>query len=261
MDDPGDAAMPVLLTSAYRDALEYAIQLHAGQTRKGTEIPYISHVLAVSATVLEFGGTEEEAIAALLHDAVEDAGGQTTRKQIAERFGEPIAQIVDGCSDDSPELGQKKKPWRIRKNTHIAHLKKASPSVLLVTAADKLHNARALATDFRYLGDALWDRFTASRDDILWYYGAIVDALDALDAGDARLHKRQPDGTGTITDLDRLIDELEVAVEDLIVDVGLMTMEAAFEDTLQDDALDFFGPVDMHDQLGRVRSGDQPPTP
>jgi len=257
LDHSGDAAMPVQLTSAYQDALDFAIQLHAGQTRKGTEIPYISHVLAVSATVLEFGGTEEEAIAALLHDAVEDAGGQTTRKEIAGRFSESIALIVDGCSDDSPEAGGKKKPWRIRKNAHIDHLKKASPSVLLVTAADKLHNARALATDFRYLGDALWDRFNASREDILWYYGAIVDALDA---GDARLHKRHPDSTGTITDLDRLIDELEVAVEDLIVDVGLMTMQAAFEDSLQEDALDYFGPLDMHEQLGRVRGGDQSPS-
>jgi (p)ppGpp synthase/HD superfamily hydrolase len=248
--------MPVQLTATYRDALEYAIELHAGQTRKGTDIPYISHVLAVSATVLEFGGTEEEAIAALLHDAVEDAGGQATRAQIAERFGEAVAQIVDGCSDDSPEIGGQKKPWRIRKNAHIAHLKKASSSVSLVTAADKLHNARALASDFRYLGDALWDRFNASREDILWYYGAVVDVLDA---GDVRLHDRMPDGTTTLTDLDRLIDELEVAVEDLIVDVGLMTMQSAFEDALQENALDFFGPIDMQEQLEQSRGSNQPP--
>ena len=102
--------MPVQLTSAYQDALGFAIQLHAGQTRKGTDIPYISHLLAVSATVLEFGGTEAEAIAALLHDAVEDSGGLATRTEIAKRFGESVARTVDGCSDDSPEAGGKKKP-------------------------------------------------------------------------------------------------------------------------------------------------------
>ena len=246
--------MPVQLTSAYQDALGFAIQLHAGQTRKDTEIPYFSHVLAVSATVLEFGGTEEEAIAALLHDAVEDAGGQTTRKEIAGRFSESIALIVDGCSDNSPEAGGKKKPWRIRKNAHIAHLKKAPPSVLLVTAADKLHNVRAIVTDFRYLGDALWDRFNASRDYILWYYGAVVDALDA---GDAPLHDRDLNGEAT-TNLDRLVDELEIAVEDLTVDAGLMTMHSAFEDALDEDTLDFFGPLDMHEQLGRSRGGNEP---
>jgi hypothetical protein len=247
--------MAVQLTAAYQDALGYAIRLHAGQTRKGTDIPYISHLLAVSATVLEFGGTEDEAIAALLHDAIEDAGGHAARAQIAERFGERVAQIVDGCSDDSPEAGGKKKPWRVRKNAHVNHLKKASSSVLLVTAADKLHNVRAIATDFRYLGDALWDRFNATPDDILWYYGAVIDALDS---GDGRLHDRMPDGAMTITDLDRLIDELEVAVEDLTIDVGVLELESAFQDALQDDVLDFFGPLDMREQLGRSRGGQEP---
>ena len=246
--------MPVQLTSAYQDALGFAIQLHAGQTRKGTDIPYISHLLAVSATVLEFGGTEAEAIAALLHDAVEDSGGLATRTEIAKRFGESVARTVDGCSDDSPEAGGKKKPWRIRKNAHIAHLKKAPPSVLMVTAADKLHNIRAIATDYRYLGDALWDRFNASRDDTLWYYGAVVDALDA---GDARLNDRDPNGEAK-TKLERLVDELEIAVEDLIVDVGLMSMQSVFEDVLEEGPLDFFGPLDMHEQLGRSRGGNEP---
>ena len=139
--------MPVQLTAAYRDALDFAIRLHGGQTRKGTDIPFISHVLAVSATVLEFGGTQEEAIAALLHDAVEDAGGHATRQQIAEQFGESVADIVDGCSDDSPAPGEPKRPWIERKTQHLEHVSRASRSVALVTAADKLHNARALVAD------------------------------------------------------------------------------------------------------------------
>src|SRR6478609_795841 len=204
--------MPVQLTSAYQDALGFAIQLHAGQTRKGTDIPYISHLLAVSATVLEFGGTEEEAIAALLHDAVEDAGGSGTRAEIADKFGEPVAQVVEECSDDSPEPGAQKRPWRVRKEAHIKHIEKASAPVLLVTAADKLHNARAIAADHRELGNSLWARFNAPPEDILWYYRAMVSALKTAFANIPSAVKVEHAG---MRGLRHLINELEVTVRHL----------------------------------------------
>jgi len=244
--------MPAQLTAAYQDALEFAIQLHAGQSRKGTDIPYISHVLAVSATVLEFGGTEEEAIAALLHDAVEDAGGQATRTQIAERFGEAVAAIVDGCTDDSPALGEKGKPWRIRKVAHIHYLREAPAPVLLVTAADKLHDVRALASDIRFLGDSLWDRFTATRDDILWYYDAVVDALEA---GYERILGRDADSAQLGSGLGRLIFELNAFVQNFNFNIRFVEIASESEGSW-DDVLDFFGPFDLHEQLERSRDNN-----
>jgi GTP pyrophosphokinase len=236
--------VPIQLTSAYQDALALAIELHGNQTRKGTDTPYLAHLLAVSATVLEYGGTEDEAIAALLHDAVEDAGGAETRKRIANQFGDNVASIVDGCSDDSQPLGHKKRPWRIRKNHHIEQLRKASPPVLLVTAADKLHNARSLMADYRQLGDAVWDRFNAEPEDILWYYRTVMEALDK---GDVRAHKADGDDPPTVvTDLDRLLDELEVAVEDLHLDVQLAATQALYQDLLEGGNLDgLLGPLEM----------------
>jgi (p)ppGpp synthase/HD superfamily hydrolase len=235
--------MPVQLTSAYQDALALAIQLHGNQARKGTGVPYLSHLLAVSATVLEYGGSEEEAIAALLHDSVEDAGGDATRKRIAEQFGEKVARIVDACSDDSPPAGHKKRPWRIRKNHHIEQLKKASPEALRITAADKLHNARSLMADYRQIGDAVWERFNAEPEDILWYYRAVTEALDR---GDVRVHKADGDDPPTVvSDLDRLLDELEVAVEDLHLDVQLAATQALYQEMLANDAfIDLLGPID-----------------
>jgi (p)ppGpp synthase/HD superfamily hydrolase len=236
-------AMPVQLTSAYQDALALAIELHGSQTRKGTDIPYLSHLLAVSATVLEYGGTEEEAIAALLHDAIEDAGGAEVKKRIADQFGTNVADIVAACSDDSPPAGHKKRPWRIRKNHHIEQLRKASPSILLITAADKLHNARSLMADYRQLGDAVWDRFNAKPEDILWYYRSVVEALDK---GDVRAHRADGDDPPvSVTDLDRLLDELEVAVEDLHLDVQLAATQALYQELFEEGALDgLLGPIE-----------------
>ena len=236
--------MPVQLSSVYQDALALAIELHGNQTRKGSDIPYISHLLAVSATVLEYGGTEEEAIAALLHDAVEDAGGAEVKKRIAEQFGDNVARIVEACSDDSQPLGHTKRPWRIRKNHHIEQLRKAPSSVLLITAADKLHNARSLMSDYRQLGDAVWDRFNAEPEDILWYYRTVMEALDK---GDVRAHKADGDDPPTVvTDLDRLLDELEVAVEDLHLDVQLAATQALYQDLLEGGNLDgLLGPLEM----------------
>src|SRR5579863_10171673 len=139
----------MLLTPRFEEALVCATQLHAEQTRKGTTIPYIAHLLAVTSIVLENGGNEDEAIAALLHDAIEDQGGAATREEIRRRFGNIVVTIGDGCTDAEV---LPKPPWRARKEAYIAHLRHASSSVLLVSAADKLHNARTVLADYRVLG-------------------------------------------------------------------------------------------------------------
>ena len=154
------------LSPCFDAALVYASQLHRNQSRKGGAIPYVSHLLAVTAIVLEYGGTEDEAIAALLHDAVEDQGGSATRDAICNQFGEEVAAIVDGCTDADT---MPKPPWKERKEDYISHIRDASPSVRLVSAADKLHNARAILADYQQLGEPLWDRFNGKRDDTFWY--------------------------------------------------------------------------------------------
>jgi len=163
-----------MLTRRFTDALQFASELHATQKRKGSGTPYIAHLLGVCSIVLEQGADEDEAIAALLHDAIEDQGGDRARRQIAERFGERVADIVDGCSDSDT---QPKPPWRQRKEAYLAHLPHASPSVLLIAAADKLYNARTILDDFRRIGDALWSRFKGGRDGTLWYYRSLVPVL------------------------------------------------------------------------------------
>lgn len=165
------------LTDRFKDALEFAVDLHADQRRKGSGIPYVAHLLGVASLVLEYGGDEDEAIAALLHDAVEDQGGQPTRQMIAKKYGENVAQIVDGCTDSDTIP---KPPWRERKEAYIAHIASASPSVLLVSACDKLYNVRTIMADYRILGDDLWERFKGGkRDGTLWYYQALVRAFKA----------------------------------------------------------------------------------
>jgi (p)ppGpp synthase/HD superfamily hydrolase len=164
------------LSPRFDEALVYAHQLHAGQTRKGTVIPYIGHLLAVTAIVIENGGTEDEVVAALLHDAVEDAGGAATREEIRQRFGENVAVIVDGLTDTDQTP---KPPWRKRKEDYIAHLSHAAPSVLLVSLADKIHNAQSILRDVRNEGESVWKRFTGGRDGSLWYYRSLVEAFRA----------------------------------------------------------------------------------
>lgn len=185
---------PQLLTERYADALQLAWRLHARQVRKGTTIPYVSHLIAVSGIALEHGANEDEAIAALLHDAVEDAGGLPTLDMIRARFGGTVADIVDGCTDAYVEP---KPPWRARKEAYLAHLASGSPSVRLVSASDKLHNARTILADLRVHGPALWVRFTAGRDGSLWYYRALVQAFEA--------HGRTP----LVGELDRTVQEIE----------------------------------------------------
>jgi len=171
----------MILTPRYEQALVFAAAAHRHQRRKGTDIPYISHPLAVSALVLEHGGSEDEAIAALLHDVVEDCG--VTLGEISARFGTRVADIVEGCSDSLSPDPTTKAPWKQRKEAYLAHLEHASPSELLVSAADKLHNARCVLADFLEVGNALWNRFrTGSKDDILWYYEEIAKVLTFLGA-------------------------------------------------------------------------------
>ena len=182
------------LSSRFEEALLFATQLHARQRRKGTDIPYIAHLLGVTSIVLENGGNEDEAIAALLHDAIEDQGGAPTREEIRHRFGEMVVAIVDGCTDAEV---MPKPPWRRRKEAYIAHIREASPAVRLVSVADKLHNARTILADYRVSGDALWQRFTGGKDGTLWYYRSIVNAL------------RKAGTTPLVEELDRVVLEIE----------------------------------------------------
>jgi len=162
----------VILTKRFLDAVEYAFYLHAGQKRKGTKTPFLSHLMGVSSLVLEHGGTEDEAIAALLHDAIEDQGGKDTLEAIHTLFGSKVATIVNGCTDafDIP-----KPPWKQRRKKYLKHLRKTrNKSVRLVAASDKLHNARAILADYRQQKEKLWKRFNAGKDEQLWYYGELV---------------------------------------------------------------------------------------
>ncbi|HLI09668.1 MAG TPA: HD domain-containing protein [Ktedonobacteraceae bacterium] len=164
------------LSPRFEEALVFAAQLHGQQVRKGTAVPYISHLLAVASLVLEYGGNEDEAIAALLHDAIEDQGGAATREEIRRRFGNSVVAIVDGCTDAEVIP---KPPWRERKENYIARVRHEPASVRLVSAADKLHNARSILADYRVLGDELWRRFAGGKQGTLWYYHSLVDAYRA----------------------------------------------------------------------------------
>ncbi|MCC6622836.1 MAG: HD domain-containing protein [Deltaproteobacteria bacterium] len=161
-------------------ALAHAFELHQHQVRKGNDIPYMSHLLAVAALVIEHGGDEEEAIAALLHDAVEDQGGLPTLEAIRGRFGERVADIVLGCSDAFGDAHTVKPPWRERKVKYLDHFREASASVRLVSMADKLHNCRSTVADLHATGAATWSRFNASREDQLWFYRTFSDLARAL---------------------------------------------------------------------------------
>lgn len=163
-----------MLTERYADALQLAWNLHRTQFRKGTTIPYVSHLIAVSSLALEHGANEDEAIAALLHDAVEDAGGEPTLDLIRVRYGDTVADIVVGCTDAYVDP---KPAWRPRKEAYLAHLANASGSVRLVSASDKLHNARSILSDLRVHGSALWPRFTAGKEGSLWYYRSLVQVF------------------------------------------------------------------------------------
>ena len=177
---PSDPEALLPYTEKFDRALLHAANLHRDQTRKGTGVPYVTHLLAVASIVGENNGTEDEVIAALLHDAPEDAGGEAQLAEIRTRFGDGVADIVAGCTDTYEDP---KPPWHDRKEAYLGHLAEAPSSVRLVSAADKLHNARSVLSDYRAVGENLWDRFNGGRDGTLWYYRAVADAL----AGDGQV--------------------------------------------------------------------------
>lgn len=166
-----------MLTDRFSEALTFTEKLHRQQKRKGNDIPYIAHLLTVCATVLEWGGDEDTAIAALLHDAVEDQGGLETLSLIKDRFGDKVAGIVAACSDSTSADNTRKAPWLERKQRHIDHLKSVDPDVALVTVADKLHNLQAQIRDIQRHGPATMARFNASPEQIVWFNRQIVSAL------------------------------------------------------------------------------------
>jgi (p)ppGpp synthase/HD superfamily hydrolase len=170
---------PTNLTERFDRALLYATHIHGGQCRKGTSTPYVAHLLAVSATVLEYGGDEDLAIAALLHDSVEDQGGKARLEDVRNRFGERVARVVAACSDSLADTakGERKADWEKRKQAYVAHLDKADEGVLRVSLADKVHNARAILRDLRKpeIGGSIWSRFSQPREKTLWYYRSLAN--------------------------------------------------------------------------------------
>jgi len=155
--------------SKLSNALALAVQAHEGQVRKSTTIPYISHPMAVASIALEFGATENQAIAALLHDAIED-GGNKYANIIKAQFGDHVHDLVQGCTDGTPDHSGQKAPWIERKTSYLKHLQEASDEVLLVSCSDKLHNARAIVADLINDGPSVFERFSSSPEQTLWYY-------------------------------------------------------------------------------------------
>ena len=163
-----------MLTERIGRALALAVAAHDGQKRKGTDIPYLAHPLGVASIALDHGADEDQAIAALLHDAVED-GGQHFAKRIREQFGDRVADIVEGCTDGVPDASGVKEAWLPRKQRYIAHLRQSPEDVLLVSGSDKLHNARAIVEDLLSIGRSVFDRFTATPEQTIWYYETLSE--------------------------------------------------------------------------------------
>jgi (p)ppGpp synthase/HD superfamily hydrolase len=182
------------LSRRFDDAFAYAHEVHAAQTRKGTGVPYLGHLLGVASIVIDDGGSEDEAIAALLHDAPEDAGGRERLADVRARFGEAVAKIVEDCTDS---WTTPKAPWAERKKQYVEHARTLGASSLRVSAADKVHNAYAILRDLRNTGDAVWERFNASADDILAYYQSLVRAF------------REAGGGPLVDELDRIVRAIE----------------------------------------------------
>lgn len=164
-------------TERFDRALDLAHELHRKQLRKGTRIPYVVHLMSVAALVAENGGTETQVVAALLHDAVEDQGGEPTAQRIKREFGPNVYRIVMGCTDSVTQNPEEKLPWEERKKAYLAHLESAPPEMRLVSAADKVHNARSINADLRAHGQDVWDKFKGGREGTLWYYKSLVKTL------------------------------------------------------------------------------------
>lgn len=184
----------IRLSSRFDDAFLYAHDAHRDQRRKKTERPYISHLMGVASIVLQYGGDEDQAIAALLHDVVEDCGGAPRLAEIRERFGERVARLVDGCTDSDQTP---KPPWRERKEGYLHRVLREDADVLLISAADKLYNVREILMDLRENGPGVWERFTGRREGSLWYYRALVEAFRGRAPGPL------------VDELDRAVAELE----------------------------------------------------
>ncbi len=182
------------LSERFEEALVYAIRLLANQVRKGGNVPYAAHLLAVASLVLEHGGDEDEAIAALLHDAVEDQGGRPRLEEIREKYGDRVAQIVDGCTDS---YGPPRVPWRQRKGYYIDKITREDAGVWRVSAADKLHNSRATLRELRERGHEAWGMYAGGRDGSIWYYRTLADFFNA-NLGDA-----------LADELDRVVKQIE----------------------------------------------------
>ena len=186
------------LTEEFAEALRYTAELHRTQTRKGGDIPYLGHLLSVASLVIEAGGSESQAIAALLHDAAEDQGGELTLAEIGRKFGPEVAEIVAQCSDTFEDP---KPPWQERKQRYIDHLGEASEDTILVSLADKLDNARAILRDYREHGDELWQRFSVhDPEKHLWYYSSLLKVY------------KQRNTTWLVAELERVLDELETKI-------------------------------------------------
>ena len=182
------------LSARFDEALKYAHDIHRDQVRKGTQSPYISHLMGVASIVLDDGGNEDESIGALLHDAAEDHGGRARLEEIRSRFGDDVAKIVEDCTDswESP-----KRPWVERKREYVAHARSLAPSSLRVSCADKVHNTYAILRDLRNSGDEVWDRFNASADDVVAYYDSLVKAF------------RHSGGGRLVDELDRIVKGIQ----------------------------------------------------
>ena len=186
------------LTWRFDAALQLASALHHKQKRKGTETPYIAHLLGVCALVLESGGDEDQAIAALLHDAVEDQGGLPTLETIRHLFGNRVAEAVESCSDSTVSNPALKAPWRERKEKYLAHLRSANQDALLVGISDKLYNVGRILLDYREIGDNVWRRFSVSKEEQLWYYGMLVKTF-----------RETPAPRNLVEELGRAVDKLK----------------------------------------------------
>ncbi|MBI4877103.1 MAG: HD domain-containing protein [Acidobacteria bacterium] len=180
-----------MFTSRFEEALSFAARLHRAQSRKGRSVPYVSHLLGVASLVIEDGGAEDQAIAALLHDAIEDQGNQYPggraglRQEIERRFGTAVLELVNACTDDDAcEDKSDAGAWRPRKQAHLDHIPAIGAAARRVSCADNLHNARCLLADFREAGDQVWGSFrTGSAADQLWYYGELAAAFQAANTG------------------------------------------------------------------------------
>jgi len=190
------------LTWRFDLALQFASGLHHQQARKGVSIPYVAHLMGVCALVLEAGGDENQAIAALLHDAVEDQGGLATLETIRHLFGQRVAAAVESCSDSTASDPTQKLPWRERKDKYLEHLRSANKDSLIVGAADKLHNARVVLADYRQIGEELWSRFSVPKAEQLWYYSALVEAFKQTTAPNV-----------LVSELERVVKELRAECE------------------------------------------------